>query len=54
MANPPLDDRPAGPARPVPQRVSEDAERRPGLDPFWYRHLLDAIDACELVADSAA
>lgn len=38
----------------VLQRVRTDAEGRPGLDPFWYRHLLDAIDACELVADAAA
>jgi len=38
----------------VLQRVRADAQGRPGLDPYWYRHLLDAIDACELVADAAA
>ena len=36
------------------QRVRADAERRRDIGPFWYSHLLDAIDACELVADAAA
>ena len=34
------------------QRLRDDAEQRQDLDPFWHRHLLDAIDACELVADA--
>jgi hypothetical protein len=34
--------------------VRAEAEQRPDLDPYWYRHLLDAIDACELVADATA
>ena len=38
----------------VLQRVREDADRLPDLDPYWYGRLLDAIDACELVADAAA
>jgi hypothetical protein len=36
------------------QRLRDDAEQRQDLDPFWHRHLLAAIDACELVADAAA
>lgn len=36
------------------QRLRDDADRRPDIDPVWHRHLLDAIDACELVADAAA
>jgi len=31
-----------------------DAERTPGLEPYWYRKLLDALDACATVADAAA
>ena len=34
------------------QRLRDDAEQRHDLDPFWHRHLLEAIDACALVADA--
>jgi HEAT repeat protein len=34
------------------RHVRAEAEQRRGLDPLWHRHLLDAIDACELVADA--
>ena len=34
------------------QRLRADAERTRDLDPYWYRHLLEAIDACALVADA--
>ena len=36
------------------ERLRDDAERRPDLDPFWHRHLLEAIDACATVADATA
>ncbi len=35
-------------------RLRDDAERLHDLDPTWHRHLLDAIDACELVADATS
>lgn len=34
------------------QRLRDDVERLHDIDPTWHRHLLDAIDACELVADA--
>ena len=34
------------------QRLRDDAEQRRDLDPFWHRHLLEAIDACALMADT--
>lgn len=36
------------------QSLRDDAERRKDLDPFWHRHLLEAIDACATVADATA
>ena len=36
------------------QRLRADAERLHDIDPTWHRRLLDAIDACELVADAAS
>lgn len=36
------------------QRLRDDAEQRRDLDPFWHRHLLEAIDACATVADATA
>ena len=36
------------------QRLRDDAEQRLDIDPFWHRHLLEAIDACALVADAVA
>lgn len=34
------------------QRLRNDAEQRQDLDPFWHRHLIEAIDACATVADA--
>ncbi len=31
-------------------RLRDTTQHSPDLDPRWYRHLLEAIDACELVA----
>jgi hypothetical protein len=36
------------------QRLREDADRTRGIDTYWYRHLLEAIDACATMADAAA
>jgi hypothetical protein len=35
------------------RQVRADAEQRRDIGSLWYSHLLDAIDACELVADTA-
>jgi len=36
------------------RRLRAGSERARDLDPRWYRHLLEAIDACELAAGAAA
>ena len=33
--------------------LRDDAERTPGLDPYWYARLIDAIDACATLAEAA-
>ena len=36
------------------QALHADAERTRRLEPYWYRKLLDALDACATVADAQA
>jgi len=35
-------------------RLRDGIEHTPHLDPRWYTHLLEAIDACQLVAEATA